>query len=219
LARRFVGQALRRAQDWPNIGLCGAQNPSPSTRFIVVSAVSEQGRLLLDLRSPQAAEREQSIPAEAEVGEKRRLFRLPLLRGGSARVPTLDKTAREERAEAREREKRLVAVEAVEQAFFQTPAGRARLAYKRGHRLFQYELEINELPPTVIPGLAGSPAMVTIDPVDILNSVTVEGWKLVTGKFIHSEMRNGAVGCYLFKRSQKRRLSMNNPWQDPRLVS
>ena len=25
---------------------------------------------------------------------------------------------------------------------------------------------------------------------------------------------NGAVGCYLFKRSQKRRLPMNNPWQD-----
>ena len=55
----------------------------------------------------------------------------------------------------------------------------------------------------------------TTDPVDILNSVTVEGWKLVTGKFIHSEMRNGVVGCYLFKRSQKRRLAMNNPWQDP----
>ena len=50
-------------------------------------------------------------------------------------------------------------------------------------------------------------------------TVTVEGWKLVTGKFIHSELRNGAVGCYLFKRSQKRRLSMNNPWQDPRVVS
>jgi hypothetical protein len=134
-------------------------------------------------------------------------------------VPTLDKTVREERAEEKEREKRLDAVAAAEQAFFQTPAGRARLAYKRGHRLFQYELEINELPPTVIPGLAGSPALLTTDPVDILNSVTVEGWKLVTGKFIHSEMRNGAVGCYLFKRSQKRRLSMNNPWQDPRVVS
>ncbi len=134
-------------------------------------------------------------------------------------MPALDKTAREERAEEKEREKRLVAVETAEQDFFQTPAGRARLAYKRGHRLFQYELEINGLQPTAIPGMVGSPALVTTDPVDILNSVTVEGWKLVTGKFFHSEMRNGAVGCYLFKRSQKRRLSMNNPWQDPRVVS
>lgn len=108
-----------------------------------------------------------------------------------------------------------MSAEAAREAFFQTPAGRARLAYKRGHRLFQYELEINELRPTVIPGPVGSPARETTDPVDVLNSVTVEGWKLVTGKFIHSEMRHGAVGCYLFKRSQKRRLAMNNPWQSP----
>jgi hypothetical protein len=184
-----------------------------------VTAISEQSRLLVDLRSPQATERERSAPAEADTTDKRRLFRLPLLRGGSTRVPTLDKTAREERAEEKEREKRLAAVEAAEQTFYLTPAGRARLAYKRGHRLFQYELEINELPSTVIPGMAGAPAMVTTDPVDILNSVTVEGWKLVTGKFIHSEVRNGAVGIYLFKRSQKRRLAMNNPWQDPRFIS
>lgn len=184
-----------------------------------MDAVSQQGQLLVGRRSPQAAQPERALPDADETESKRWGFRLPSLRGKSALVSPLDKTAREERAEEKEREKLLVAVEAAEQAFYRTPAGRARLAYKRGHRLFQYELEINELPPTVVPGLAGSPALVTTDPVDILNSVTVEGWKLVTGKFIHSEMRNGAVGCYLFKRSQKRRLSMNNPWQDPRAVS
>jgi hypothetical protein len=184
-----------------------------------VDAVSQQRQLLVGHRSPPVAQPEQAIPGEADTEEKRRIFRLPLLRGRPALALPLDKAARDERAEEREREKRLAAVEAAEQAFFQTPAGRARLAYKRGHHLFQYELEINELPPTVVPGMAGAPAIVTTDPVDILNSVTVEGWKLVTGKFIHSEMRNGAVGCYLFKRSQKRRLSMNNPWQDPRLIS
>jgi hypothetical protein len=191
-------------------------------RSLSVAVVSEQSRLLVDLRSPQAAEREQDVPDEAaaeDTEDKRWGFRLPSLRGRQSLVPSLDKTAREERAEEKEREKRLISVAAAEQAFYLTPAGRARLAYKRGHRLFQYELEINELAPTVIPGLVGSPALKTTDPVDILNSVTVEGWKLVTGKFIHSEMRNGAVGCYLFKRSQKRRLSMNNPWQDPSVVS
>jgi hypothetical protein len=196
----------------------GTQSPVPFARFLAVSAISEQSRLLVDLRSPQAAEREGDAPTEADATDKRRLFRLPLLRGRSTRVPVLDKTAREERAEEKQREKRLAAVTAAEQAFYLTPAGRARLAYKRGHRLFQYELEISELPPTVVPGMAGAPAMVTTDPVDILNSVAVEGWKLVTGKFIHSEMRNGAVGYYLFKRSQKRRLAMNNPWQDPRVI-
>ena len=109
----------------------------------------------------------------------------------------------------------MASVEAAEQTFYRTPAGRARLAYKRGQHLFQYEIELNELEPTVIPGLPGSPARETTDPVDILNSVSVEGWKLVTGKFIYSEMRNGIIGCYLFKRSQKRHLAMNKPWLDP----
>jgi hypothetical protein len=152
---------------------------------------------------------------EAGVTDKRRIFRLPLLRGRGATDAT---TSREERAEMRVREKELRSAEAAKDAFFETPAGRARLAYKRGHRLFQYELEINELSPTLIPGPAGAPARVTTDPVDILNAVTVEGWKLVTGKFIHSEMRHGVVGCYLFKRSQKRHLAMNNPWQAPSIT-
>jgi hypothetical protein len=134
-----------------------------------------------------------------------------LLRGRSAD----DIVSRDERAELKQREKQLKSAAAAKEAFFQTPAGRARLSYKRGHRLFQYELEINELSPTVIPGPIGAPARETTDPVDVLNAVTAEGWKLVSGKFIHSEVRGGAVGCYLFKRSQKRRLSMNNPWQSP----
>jgi hypothetical protein len=176
-----------------------------------VPTVSEHGQPLVGFRSAQPDVLERDTPAEAGAKDKRRVFRLPLLRGRSA----AGTTSRDERAELKEREKELKSVEAAKNAFFETPAGRARLAYKRGHRLFQYELEVNELSPTLIPGPAGAPARVTTDPVDILNAVTVEGWKLVTGKFIHSELRNGVVGCYLFKRSQKRRLPMNNPWQAP----
>jgi hypothetical protein len=175
--------------------------------------MSEHGQPLVGFRSAQPAKAE--LERDTDATDKRRLFRLPLLRGRSA-----DGTAsRDERTELKQREKQLKSAEAAKEAFFQTPAGRARLAYKRGHRLFQYELEINELSPTVIPGPIGGPARETTDPVDILNAVTVEGWKLVTGKFIHSEIRGGAVGCYLFKRSQKRRLSMNNPWQAPDIAS
>jgi hypothetical protein len=179
--------------------------------------MSEHGQHLVGFRSAPPAEREQEqeVADSADAPDKRRVFRLPLLRGRSA----MGTASRDERAELKEREKQLKSVEAAEEAFFQTPVGRARLAYKRGHRLFQYELEINELNPTLIPGPIGGPARETTDPVDILNAVTVEGWKLVTGKFIHSEIRGGAVGCYLFKRSQKRRLSMNNPWQAPRTTS
>jgi hypothetical protein len=133
-------------------------------------------------------------------------------------VPPLGKAAREERAEERERQRQMASVEAAEQAFYRTPAGKARIAYKRGQHLFQYELELDAIEPTIIPGLPGSPARETTDPVDILNSVSVEGWKLVTGKFIYSEMRNGVIGCYLFKRSQKRHLAMNKPWLDPSIT-
>jgi hypothetical protein len=180
-----------------------------------VSTVSEHGQHLVGFRTTPPAEQERDAVDNADATETRRIFRLPLLRGRSAS----DASSREERAELKQREKQLRSAEEAKEAFFQTPAGRARLAYKRGHRLFQYELEINELSPTIIPGPAGAPARETTDPVDILNAVTVEGWKLVTGKFIHSEIRGGAVGCYLFKRSQKRRLSMNNPWQAPDIVS
>ncbi|HWI97236.1 MAG TPA: hypothetical protein VNS60_14340 [Solirubrobacterales bacterium] len=179
-----------------------------------MNTASEHGQHLVGFRSARPAEPEPEVVTEAGTMDKRRIFRLPLLRGRAA----TDATSREERAAMREREKELRSVEATKNAFFETPAGRARLAYKRGHRLFQYELEINELSPTLIPGPAGSPARVTTDPVDILNAVTVEGWKLVTGKFIHSEMRHGVVGCYLFKRSQKRHLAMNNPWQAPSIT-
>ncbi|HUC08441.1 MAG TPA: hypothetical protein VMR96_10165 [Solirubrobacterales bacterium] len=173
--------------------------------------MSEHGQPLVGFRSAQPAEQERDAASSADAPDKRRLFRLPLLRGRTAE----DTASRDTRAELKQREKQLRSAEAAKEAFFQTPAGRARLAYKRGHRLFQYELEINELSPTLIPGPIGGPARETTDPVDILNAVTVEGWKLVTGKFIHSEIRGGAVGVYLFKRSQKRRLSMNNPWQSP----
>jgi hypothetical protein len=194
-----------------------AQKEVVLSRFPTVSAMSEHGQPLVGFRSPPPAkaELERDAPGNAGATDKRRLFRLPLLRGRSA----TDTVPRDERAELKKREKQLRSAEAAKEAFFQTPAGRARLAYKRGHRLFQYELEINELSPTVIPGPAGAPARETTDPVDILNAVTVEGWKLVTGKFIHSEIRGGAVGCYLFKRSQKRRLSMNNPWQATEIIS
>jgi hypothetical protein len=180
-----------------------------------VDAVSEQQRIFIGRPYAQPSEPRPSEPdgrAPDEEATRERRWDSKLLRRPTF-LPLLDKSVREERTREREREREMASEETAKQAFFQTPAGRARLAYKQGHRLFQYELQVNGLRPLVIPGLAGSPSRETTDPVDVLNSVTVEGWKLVTGKFIHSEMRNGAVGCYLFKRSQKRRLRMNNPWQ------
>ncbi len=184
-----------------------------------MTVASEHAQLHVEFRSAQQAAPSRPAPAPESTDETQTGFRLPSLRGRTGLLPSLGRAAREERAEEKARQRQAISAEAAKQAFFETPAGKARLAYKRGHRLFQYELEINGLAPTVVPGPVGSPALVTTDPVEILNSVTAEGWKLVTGKFIHSEMRNGAVGVYLFKRSQKRRLSMNDPWRAPEVVT
>jgi len=176
-----------------------------------VSVASEQGRLV-----GFPARKAEESAAEAETREEARTsrwgLRLRSLRDRQALIPSLSGEAREERAQEREQAKHAAAVESARAAFFETPAGRARVAYKRGHQLFQYELAVGEVAPTVVPGRIGSPARETSDPVDILNSVTAEGWKLVTGKFFSSEMHGGVLGCYLFKRSQKRRQPMNNPW-------
>ena len=181
-----------------------------------MTTVSEQGHRLVGFRSPglDPLQTEASPkPAQPVEEGKRWGLKLPSLRGRGAPASSLDRATRVERAEERRRQKEAEAIDAAKEAFFATPAGRARLAYKRGHQLFQYELPVGKMPPTVIPGPAGSPSRETTDPVDVLNSVTVEGWKLVTGKFIHSELRDGVIGCYLFKRSQKRRLQMNEPWR------
>jgi uncharacterized protein DUF2510 len=150
-------------------------------------------------------------PQGAEGRPGRRLpslQRLPLLRR-----PGLNRETREQRSREREHRRQRASMEAERQAFFRSPAGRARLAFERGQRLFQYELELDRLEPTVIPGPIGSPARLSEDPVDILNSVVWEGWKLVDGKFFYVEVRGGVLGCYLFKRSKKLRQPMNDPWR------
>jgi len=140
-------------------------------------------------------------------------LRLPgFSRMPSLQMPALSKEAREQRAREREQLKQRLWVEAQRKAFFQTPAGRARLAFERGQHLFQYELELDHVEPTLIPGHPGAPSRTSQDPVDILNSVVVEGWKLVDGKFFYAETR-GVFGLYLFRRSKKRRQRMNDPWQ------
>jgi len=128
-------------------------------------------------------------------------------------LPLLGRADREMRVREREEEVRQRIAELERQAFYRTPAGRARVAFERGQSLFQYELDVGRMEPIVIPGLHYQPPLETTDPVDVLNSVVAEGWKLSNSEFHFLEMRGGMVGCYIFKRSPKRRQPMNNPWQ------
>lgn len=144
--------------------------------------------------------------------EEQSSFRLPgWSRIPSLQMPPLSKDGREQRAREREQLKQRLWIEAQREAFFQTPAGRARQAFERGQHLFQYELELDRVEPILIPGHVGAAGRTTEDPVDILNSVVVEGWKLIDGKFFYAEGR-GVFGLYLFRRSKKRRQRMNDPW-------
>lgn len=154
------------------------------------------------------------LAAEALVREEAaQAPRPPLIsRIPALQLPPLSKEKREQRSRERDHLRQRLWMETERQAFFQSPAGRARLAFERGQHLFQYELEIDQVGPTAIPGPLGTSPRTTEDAVDILNSVVVEGWKLVDGKFFYVESR-GLVGCYLFKRSKKRRRQMNDPWR------
>ena len=125
----------------------------------------------------------------------------------------LGRASREMRDREREEEEWQRIAEVRRQAFYCTPAGRARVAFERGQSLFQYELDVGYTQAMVIPGLHHQPPLETTDPVDILNSVVAEGWKLTNSEFHYVEMRGGMVGCYVFKRSPKRRRPMNEPWQ------
>ena len=143
--------------------------------------------------------------------------RLPLARIGR-KTPARgadQPSPKEARANLRAEQKRLAEIAARKEAFFESPAGRARLSFADGQQVFQCELELARPEPLLIPGFEGTAPKSTSDPVDILNSVIDEGWKLVAGSFTNAEMRGGAVGIYLFKRSKKRHRVMGDPWMAP----
>ena len=144
-------------------------------------------------------------PGARHDGARLRLLRLSL--------PLIGRAARERRDREREEYLRQRNTELAREDFYRTPAGRARVAFERDQSLFQYELDVGHMEPIVIPGMRQRLPVETTDPVDILNSVVVEGWKLVNSEFHYVEMRGGMVGCYVFKRSPKRHRPMNEPWQ------
>ncbi|MBS1878762.1 MAG: DUF2510 domain-containing protein [Actinobacteria bacterium] len=114
-----------------------------------------------------------------------------------------DKAGRKRSREAAERKRE----------FFASPAGRARLSYGQKHDVFQCHLPLTRSELVVIPGVVGTAPLITSDPVQILNSVVAEGWKLKAGSFFWADADGGVVGYYMFKRSPKRHRKMNDPWK------
>jgi hypothetical protein len=136
----------------------------------------------------------------------------------------------QQRREAAAR-KRLEQIEKAKQAFFRTPAGRARVAFDNGDHVFQYAINVMNQEAIIVAMVGSRTAQKTSDPVAILNSVCHEGWELVNGSFVFVEqgqqsrdkfMASGqnvaikgmTVGYYLFKRCEANRREQIKPWED-----
>jgi hypothetical protein len=126
-----------------------------------------------------------------------------------------------ERAERREK---------IRQAFFATPAGRARLAFESGDELLQFSIDVMNQKAIVVAMVGANTSKKTIDPSAVLNSVSNEGWELVTGSFVFVEegqesrdkfassgqnvaTKGATVGYYLFRRSEANRRETTDPWE------
>lgn len=122
-----------------------------------------------------------------------------------------DKKALRDQETARRAEQRR------QQAFRDSPAGRARASFERGDALFQFELDVRNSTTYTIPMWKTGAITQATDASAVLNSIAREGWKLVNGSFVFHEtgsesrdkfMASGqhiavmgtVVGYYLFER-------------------
>jgi hypothetical protein len=89
----------------------------------------------------------------------------------------------QERAEAEER-KRRQAIERARADFFDSPAGKARVAFGAGEQVFQYAHDVTSQQAIIVAMVGSRTGKQTSDPSEILNSVCDEGWELVNGSFV-----------------------------------
>lgn len=141
-----------------------------------------------------------------------------------------DAALKEEQRREAEAARRAEAIERARQAFFGTPAGKARVAYERGDQVFQYAHNVMSQQAVIVAMVGSASPQTTADPVAILNSVCHEGWELVNGSFVFVEqgqqsrdkfmssgqnvaIKGTTVGYYLFKRCEANRRDVGNPWE------
>jgi hypothetical protein len=135
----------------------------------------------------------------------------------------------QERAEAEER-KRRQAIERARADFFDSPAGKARVAFGAGEQVFQYAHDVTSQQAIIVAMVGSRTGKQTSDPSEILNSVCDEGWELVNGSlvFVHEgsqsrdkfmssgqnlAVKGTTVGYYLFRRCEVNRREVGNPWE------
>jgi hypothetical protein len=155
---------------------------------------------------------------------------MPLLGKKSEEQKAADAALKEQQRQQAEERKRVEAIEKAKNDFFETPAGRARLAYEEGDQVFQYSFDVVNHQAVVVAMVGSKQTKKTNDPVAILNSVCHEGWELVNGSFVFIEegsqsrdkfmssgqniaVKGTTVGYYLFRRSDANKRETSNPWE------
>jgi len=144
------------------------------------------------------------------------------------------KTPEEQAAEAaaknqaqqeKEARKQAEQAEKERQAFLRTPVGQARTAFERGDHIFQYSLDVMNQQAIIVAMVGSSTKQKTTDAVQVLNSVSREGWELINGSFVFVEqgqqsrdkfmssgqnvaIKGATVGYYLFRRNEANRVAV-----------
>jgi hypothetical protein len=137
---------------------------------------------------------------------------------------------------AKDEQKEAKALEKAWNAFWASPAGRARLAYRNGDQVFQYSIDVMNQQAIIVKMVGGKTSAKTGDPTAILNSVCREGWEIVSAdfpfvmtgqqsrdKFLASG-QNVAIagtvfGYYVFKRCDANQVSESDVELSQRLAS
>lgn len=147
---------------------------------------------------------------------------MALLKKKTPEEAAAEAAAKEQARLAAEDRKRQAQLEKERQAFEQSPAGRARAAFRKGDHVFQFSIDVMNQKAVIVAMVGGTTTQRTSDPVDVLNSVCREGWDLVNGSFVFVEqgqesrdkfmssgqnvaVKGEVVGYYLFKRCEANR--------------
>ncbi|WP_037814737.1 MULTISPECIES: hypothetical protein [Amycolatopsis] len=147
---------------------------------------------------------------------------MALLKKKTPEEAAAEAAAKEQARLAAEDRKRQAQLEKERQAFEQSPAGRARAAFRNGDHVFQFSIDVMNQKAVIVAMVGGTTTQRTSDPVDVLNSVCREGWDLVNGSFVFVEqgqesrdkfmssgqnvaVKGEVVGYYLFKRCEANR--------------
>ena len=102
-------------------------------------------------------------------------------------MPRMQRRSEEEKAAAaaeKAERQRLEQIAKERDAFFESPAGQARLAFERDDHVFQYSWDVARQQAVIVAMVGSTTTKRTSDPTEILNSVCHEGWELLNGSFV-----------------------------------